>query len=287
MFDDIVKHRVDIEKLKNSIAQKTLKQFSEAYPSLKPYLIDISSMNQESIISQVMQRVDYSMNLLNTDVSNQLVDIAMYESQFQAQLMAKFSIDKSLQNNVISRQTAQVLVFDKHMMGELFTDSWKRIDDSLKRDLSAQIRIAVTQGLTGDQVASAVKNKFISFSDDQLSSLTRTLIQNATNKAAEQTYKDNDIKWLQICAIMDSRTTDICRRKNNLIVAADSGDIPPYHFNCRTFTIPVDSKDGIKTDRTYNDFYERQEAKEGLSSISKEKFETDQKMALSTLQNKL
>lgn len=287
MFNDLVKHAVDIQKLKNGIAQKTIKQFSEAYPTLKPFLLDISAMNQESIINQIMSRLDYSMGVLNTGVSGHLVDVALYESAFQAQLMSRFSVPGAFENKVISRQMAEVLVFDKHMMGELFVDSWKRIDDSLRREMAGQIRIAVSQGLTGDVIASQVKSKFISFSDDQLSSLTRTLIQNATNKAAAQTYADNDIKYLQICAIMDSRTTDICKKKNNEIIPADSTDIPPFHYNCRTFTIPVDSKDGIKTPKTYNDFYEAQDVKDGLSSTSKEKFETDQKIALSTLENRL
>lgn len=287
MFDDIVKHRVELEKLKNGIASKVIKTFAETYPTLKPYLLDISTANQESVIAQIMAQLDQRMGLIQTDLSSQAVDVLKYESQFQAALLAKFSVPGSFQSATVGEGLAQTLVFNSHMAGDLFNDAWRKIDTSLKMEMASKIRLGVVNGLTGNQVAAEVKDKFIAFSDNQLSSLSRTLIQNSVNLGAEETYKSNDIEYIQYCAILDSRTTQICRNLNGKIFKTGEGPRPPQHYNCRSFTIPVDSPDGIKTDATYNDFYERQDAKEGLSSLQKDRFETNQKTSLDTLKNKL
>lgn len=287
MFDDIVKHRVEIEKLKNSIASKVIKVFAESYPTMKSFLLDVGQNNQESVINQVMGILDSRLNVIQTDLSSNAIDILQYESQFQAELLRKFSISSSFTASLVNPELAKTLVFNSFMVGDLYQDAYAKMSSSLQNDLAVKIRMAVLEGKTGNDVSRQVREKMITFSDNQLDSLTRTLIQNATNLGTEETYKTSDIEYIQYCAILDSRTTPLCRGLNGNVYPVGDGPRPPMHYNCRSFTIPVDSPKGLKTDATYNDFFNRQEDKTGLNSIQKDKFETNQKVSLDTLKNRL
>lgn len=83
-----------------------------------------------------------------------------------------------------------------------------------------------------------------------------TLIRTNTTKAyawgkwAE--FNDPDlegyVRAVQLSAIIDTRTTDICRRADKKIVALDDPMakrlLPPLHHNCRTVIIPITEVDG-------------------------------------------
>lgn len=289
MFDDLVKHRVELEKLKNEIAYKVLKQFAQAYPTMKQYIININNKNRDLVISQIMQTLDQNMGNLSSTVLTNGIDVLKYETQFQTELLSRYKKKSVKSSAVISDQLATTLIYDNHMAGDLFKDSWLKMSTGLKSELSGKIRLAVTNGLTADQISKEMKGSMVSFSDKQLNSLTRTLIQNATNIAAEETYKSNDIEYVQYCAILDSRTTQICHDLNGKIFKVGEGPRPPQHYNCRSFTIPVDGKNGIAVDPSFSAFVDRQaeEEKKGLTSSQKDKFETTTKISLDTLIKKL
>lgn len=73
--------------------------------------------------------------------------------------------------------------------------------------------------------------------------LVRTAVNFIANQALRGTYQANDglLSGIEIVATLDSRTTELCLSLDGTIVPVDAGpgQLPPFHWNCRTITVPV------------------------------------------------
>ncbi len=73
--------------------------------------------------------------------------------------------------------------------------------------------------------------------------LLNTEAANITEQATLQSYKDTNISEYEILAVLDLRTSEICREmdgKRFLTKDAMVGiNYPPFHPNCRTTTVPI------------------------------------------------
>jgi len=86
----------------------------------------------------------------------------------------------------------------------------------------------------------------------RIETLIRTNGTRAYNTGMMTEYNDPDldgfVRAVQVSAILDTRTTDICRHADGKIFMLDdpmAGQLtPPLHFNCRTVLIPVTEADG-------------------------------------------
>lgn len=113
-------------------------------------------------------------------------------------------------------------------------------------DISRAIKIAYAEKRTARElVASIVGTKNNGFRDGvmnknrrQFRTAVQTTIQHIT---AYVTFKlaslsADNYTWV---AILDSRTTEICRSRNGKVYAFSDGPRPPAHWGCRSFIIPV------------------------------------------------
>lgn len=91
----------------------------------------------------------------------------------------------------------------------------------------------------------------------RLATLVRTSLTEAFNEGRRSFFEDDDldgyVEAYQYSAILDSRTTEFCRRANGRIWPVDSNlwqhYVPPNHFNCRSLMIPVVQGDQWATSR--------------------------------------
>lgn len=284
-IDDQIKHRVALEKLKNSIAFDILKRFNLIYPQLSDILVSLEGKSQSVIIKEINKIIDNELKEIKKNIESTLIDIAKYEYQFQNTLIATYTT-KKVSEKVISNELAKSLVFDNLMAGELYQKTINRFGQGLKDEVEKSVRLGITNGLTAKQISSQVKTN-VNIKRNQLDSITRTVTQSVVNSANEQSYKNNKIKKYKYLAILDSRTTDRCKSLNNKIFEVGNGPIPPQHFNCRSFTIPIDEEIEDKNYDTYNEWYNEQENKKDIKSNSVDKFETNEKITLTKLREEL
>jgi len=85
----------------------------------------------------------------------------------------------------------------------------------------------------------------------RLETVVRTNVFEAMNEARFSLFtQDEFVTALEYSAILDSRTTDICKQLDNkvLLARADEWDMyrPPNHFNCRSLLVPVTQADEVK-----------------------------------------
>jgi SPP1 gp7 family putative phage head morphogenesis protein len=83
--------------------------------------------------------------------------------------------------------------------------------------------------------------------DNQITALVRTSINQVANTASQQVYEANpDItSKYRYVATLDTRTSAICRALDGKQFEYGKGPTPPQHFNCRSTTVPVIDYEGL------------------------------------------
>lgn len=83
--------------------------------------------------------------------------------------------------------------------------------------------------------------------DNQITALVRTSINQVANTASQQVYEANpDItSKYRYVATLDARTSAICRALDGKQFEYGKGPTPPQHFNCRSTTVPVIDYEGL------------------------------------------
>lgn len=68
----------------------------------------------------------------------------------------------------------------------------------------------------------------------------------AYNRGRLSSFHANQVDYVRFSAVMDARTSQVCRSRNGLIMALDSPDLPgntpPLHGRCRSILTPIYSK---------------------------------------------
>lgn len=109
------------------------------------------------------------------------------------------------------------------------------------------VRKAIMRGYANKETAEAVARQLVGTRNKpgllkkqqrQWRTVVQTNIQHAAayiahylGALATETYQ-----W---CAILDGRTTEVCRSRNGRVYSYRDGPRPPAHWGCRSFTIPI------------------------------------------------
>jgi SPP1 gp7 family putative phage head morphogenesis protein len=106
---------------------------------------------------------------------------------------------------------------------------------------------AIEEGLHSKDIVIKLQNseEFKGFTEHRLMTITRTEGTKAYNKGRLEQFKGvgDFVEAVQFSAVMDKRTTPICRRLNGMIMDIEnkfvSVYLPPNHYNCRSIIVPV------------------------------------------------
>ena len=113
--------------------------------------------------------------------------------------------------------------------------------DLLERAKGA-IAAGVRDGLAQRDVMKRLEEVYTQFGRHRLENIARTETAKIYEQARYQEFDSTEeVVGYEIVAISDSRTTDICRARNGKIIPKDQieGNLPPYHFRCRTTIVPI------------------------------------------------
>ncbi len=134
----------------------------------------------------------------------------------------------------------------KHAMEWAFSryvllGKWDRqLDDSV----SAILVHALEVGATRKELSRMLAEVFPDFSKARLENIARTETTAALTQGRLAQFRENSrVAAVQFVAIMDARTTVICRSRDGLIMMLDdpalTANTPPLHFHCRSTLVPV------------------------------------------------
>lgn len=188
------------------------------------------------------------------------------------------SVENRLLSRIVTRTTSEIAIANtKSLVGMVMNSDianagvtiaalFKLTSADVIARLRQQVKIAAANNMTLQElINSLVGTKSNNYRDGVVSTLKRKLhtninsaFQHAAGIISYELMRRVSDKYTWI-AILDSRTTQICRSRNGQVYTFGEGPRPPAHWNCRSFIVPV-SVVVLSELPTYYTFLKRQPA---------------------------
>lgn len=278
MTDIVLKSLVRYKILKNS---DEYENFLENYKGekrdfLKEHLAEILAVTTQKMdISLLKELLLDKIKLLNIDMSPKEIEI-LY------QIMAKKSL------SVIARKLNKKIAFsfdniDKEAidaMRKSFYWMGREFNENLRKKLTALIEKTFSGEIANDEIPKILKDEFgglVKANESYFKGVAEHISLQSQNISRVMQGRKYGVKYYKVSAVMDDRTSEICRSMNERIIPAahleDQADkilsaknmadkkaaaawrnnayngrsdkmdanfgLPPYHFRCRTKIVPV------------------------------------------------
>lgn len=132
------------------------------------------------------------------------------------------------------------IVSSRPFEGQLLKDWFSGLSTAARTRYTSAIGIGLVRGEGIDDIVARITGASET-ARRNVESVIRTAVNHVSTQAREITYKENDdlIKGVQIVATLDERTTPVCRSLDGKVYEPNEGPRPPFHFQCRTTTVPV------------------------------------------------
>lgn len=251
----IIQHQDMLEMQKNRIFIETASILSEIQQDL--FVVISSGKTEKQQELEIKAIIDEAFKELEEEAKEELLDISEYEANFQKALVTE-AVAYSNKGEIlaISKELLETVIFKKPIQGSLLKESFRAMNANLQQQTVSAVRVGITQGLPVREIRNSVTAQ-LNTTASRYNSFIRTAVQAYTNEARDLTYNKNKkfIKGIQIVAIMDQRTTKICRGYNLDVYPVGEGPRPPFHYNCRTFTVPIfKDEDLVNENDTYGNY---------------------------------
>jgi SPP1 gp7 family putative phage head morphogenesis protein len=249
-IDAYALHQVYLEGYKDGEADKADAMYEEIAAVIALLLLrwgytsvgEIPKRKLNSFIAEVNKRVKIIFNKYANITLNDLKAFFSAELGIMGSLTGSGKTDVSkagaLWANILNRPISGVGVEPSTIFSVTIAAALAELVRAIKRGYADNQTIA-------ELLASIVGTKARKFKDGLIAKLKRqwrtavqTTIQHISSSVmfhvAALTH--DHYTWI---AILDSRTTEICRSRNGKTYAFADGPRPPAHWNCRSFIVPV------------------------------------------------
>jgi SPP1 gp7 family putative phage head morphogenesis protein len=179
------------------------------------------------------------------ELAGDLSKLALAESDWQLAALTDVvpvKIDFLTPSPDLLRSIVEERPFDGHLMKDWFD----KLATDTQHKVVQQVQIGLVRGDTVPQLVNRIAGTkeeagVMDITRRNAEAIVRTAATHTTVQAREITYEENDdsIKGIQIVATLDARTTEICMGQDGKIYPVGEGPRPPFHYNCRSTTVPV------------------------------------------------
>lgn len=261
LADRAIRHAVALERLKAHEAAEVAEFLAkEVVPDVLEKLERAAArgLTDERRLAELAQQLLATMRAglraAGSAAETRLVEIALTESEWQRAVIRQALpvVDVALRAPSVS--IISTIVKSRPLEGQVLRDWFDDVAVGTTRRITRELKVGLSQGETVDELVRRVRGAepdvfesafggegTLQQANRSCRSVVRTAVSQVTNDAREETYKLNTdvVDKVQIVATLDMRTTDICRSQDGKVYPVDSGPRPPFHFGCRTVTVPV------------------------------------------------
>ena len=263
---ELTKHDLDLVRYQNG-------QIKDAFSTINNLQIEIgaeikraeprSKRDLEQLLDRVNEAIDRTYAAMALESIGSLGEFAVAESQAVSTISSRVfraPIAPNILPKSVALEIVETTLAPNDSLGTSIRDRWDRQRDGTKSNVRDGLNYAVQNDQTLDDMLRIIRgNRALQFRDGVMATSTRgaemigrTATDAVTNSARLATYKRNGdtIRGIQANAVLDSRTSVLCRTRNGFAWHMDSGrpfrgtpihfpGPPPWHFNCRTTLSPI------------------------------------------------
>lgn len=241
-----------IEKLINSYNSLILEKIDIDNKSLSETKRQI-----QVIINKMYKNIDYVL-------LKELEDLGLYESNFYENLL-KTKIEDPKQ---LSKTEMAALLAGGLFLGKTIKDSLSYQKNVFSSNMASNINVIYNQKTTQQQAKSRIRQSVLKSNNTQNQAITKTTANNILNLSRLHTFEKSGVTKYQYVAILDSKTTKICKKLDGRIFEVnDPKSIrPPQHYNCRSVIMPItEPSDKFTDEDSFDNFAEEQSDKEYIT----------------------
>ena len=263
---ELTKHDLDLVRYQNG-------QIKDAFSTINNLQIEIvaeikraeprSKRDLEQLLDRVNEAIDRTYAAMALESIGSLGEFAVAESQAVSTISSRVfraPIAPNILPKSVALEIVETTLAPNDSLGTSIRDRWDRQRDGTKSNVRDGLNYAVQNDQTLDDMLRIIRgNRALQFRDGGMAKskrgaemIVRTATDAVTNSARLATYKRNGdtIRGIQANAVLDSRTSVLCRTRNGFAWHMDSGrpfrgtpihfpGPPPWHFNCRTTLSPI------------------------------------------------
>ena len=141
----------------------------------------------------------------------------------------------------------------EYLIAVLFWSSGKNIMRDVSNRFYATYSVDEIAKMTVHQVQQRLLNIYNDSFAHRTGIVARTLVNDIYNYAVIQSYIETGTNYFQFRAVIDNRTSDICRMLNGSIFSASEAQYyrPPLHYRCRSRLIALQGNTVRNTDMLF------------------------------------
>jgi SPP1 gp7 family putative phage head morphogenesis protein len=278
LADKTIKHQVSMRGQFTRIAKQAALHLQALKTSVKAELDEAMTARNWTAVARLRKTfvtidklIADEYELMSETLKAELVDLFVYESEFTSKLLG---FDFS--NNMVSEKLVESIVsndpFDGKILGEWLDE--QKLATQIK--VKQTIRLGVLNGLSTSKIVGALYaepgNPFMG-ARRNADVMVRTASAHVTSQASLKTFERVGFGSYQLSAVLDSRTTPVCRALDGKVykVNEKGRKVPPFHPGCRTVMIAITEDDPAFTDG-YEDWLSKQSAADQMSVLGKERY---------------
>lgn len=257
LLDDAITEALAQQGLANNVARRMINLLNKADIDLVAKIQKaLETLPPESFRVQRLQKIlqsareinDAVYAKLNTELSEELKDVAAYEIEHQTAVLST-AIGGFIELERVAPQQVYAAAMSQPFQGRLLKGWFSTLAEDQMKAISDAIAIGYTENETISQIVTRIRGtRALNYKDGVLQikkrnaeAIVRTAINHVSSFSRNQLFKANDsvIKGVKWVSTLDSRTSPICQSRDGKVYPVDSGPRPPAHFNCRSSTVAV------------------------------------------------
>lgn len=264
ILDSTIRHMVWVERYKTKEVKRILKILEQADDDLvaqiaarltkieaRGYDLGVATTERLTILlDEIRQQRKEIMRVLAAESKDELTVFSEYEAEFQESVIVNSAKTYGVDLAMVSPAAAQLkaVVTSQPFQGRLLKEWFADLGVDTGRRLSDAVRIGIVEGQTTDQIVRRIRGtKAKGYADGVMSigkrnaeAIVRTAISHVSSRASDELCDANAdiIKGVKFVAVLDSRTSAICRSLDSKIFTVAKKPKLPLHFNERSKLIP-------------------------------------------------
>jgi len=242
--------KTDFRKVESLMESQVNKIRTETSPILEDMFEDLfTQLHKKKVIQkQDITRVD-NLKLKGLKQIQSILKRHFRRTFEDSSQLAKTEVKKS-DFNAESLFTDEFLEFLENETFQFVGDFEFRIKQKTRIELIK----AIKDGLPLSNVISTLDKDGRALTEQSLERYARTKTTEVFNRGRRDYFDSTGVvAAYQYSAILDGRTSDICRNLHGRVFEKDKAPTPPLHFNCRSVLIPITRFEEHKIDRRTND----------------------------------
>lgn len=279
-FNETLKRAITIERFK----QHNVNNLNELFKRVDDYmktLNDLETIN-ESVITKIKLDLENIYKDFGLQLTDTMKDVFVDSFQFEhagvmaaypeAKLaMAAIPAESALTTLAVAAVASQPLMLEGDK-GRLLSSLLSDFTTAEAELVANRVRAGHFEGKSIPEMIKEIrgtkqgnyKDGLLETSRRHAEAIARTGIQQAACAARDEFAQQNSdiIEGVQFIATLDSRTTQVCRSIDHIIVPLSDTRRPPFHVNCRTSFIMV-----LKDEYSGGDVKTRRAGKKVIENI--------------------